>query len=107
MEIPSPKLLMSKDVVTPFGVRQIKLLWGDVTGADEHDGEVAAFAAGPIALEPVEEADVHAKESVPQLLLVYKARLAAAGANESELSFLDEDFNLGARSNQVWFCRCL
>lgn len=40
MEIPSPKLLMSKDVVTPFGVRQIKLLWGDVTGADEHDGEV-------------------------------------------------------------------
>ena len=40
MEIPSPKMLMSKDVVTPFGVRQIKLLWGDVTGADEHDGEV-------------------------------------------------------------------
>ena len=40
MEIPSPKMLMSKDVVTPFGVRQIKMLWGDVTGADEHDGEV-------------------------------------------------------------------
>ena len=40
MKIPRPKMLMSKDVDTPFGMRQIKLLWGDITGADDHDDEV-------------------------------------------------------------------
>lgn len=40
MKVPKPKMLMSKDVVTPFGVRQIKLLWGNVIGADEHGDEV-------------------------------------------------------------------
>ena len=40
MRVPNPKMLMSKDVVTPFGVRQIKLLWGNVVGADEHDNDV-------------------------------------------------------------------
>ena len=40
MRVPNPKMLMSKDVFTPFGVRQIQLLWGNVLGADERDDDV-------------------------------------------------------------------